>query len=105
MFMNIEGYRFIAMVHDLTMRDKKWTFVRSETWVTERSAEMGYTFRPKGAERRMPGKESSVMNERMRFVIRLKDGEAMASRCRGFGISRTVEIIMCSTLNSATECA
>src|SRR6185503_9237859 len=37
---------------------------------------------------RMPWKESSVMDERMRFVIRLKDGESMASLCREFGISR-----------------
>ena len=36
----------------------------------------------------MPRKESSVMDERMRFVIRLKDGESMASLCREFGISR-----------------
>jgi transposase len=36
----------------------------------------------------MPWKESSVMDERMRFVIRLKDGEGMASLCREFGISR-----------------
>src|ERR1700751_6044204 len=36
----------------------------------------------------MPWKESSVMDERIRFVIRLKDGESMASRCREFGISR-----------------
>ena len=28
------------------------------------------------------------MDERMRFVIRLKDGESMASLCREFGISR-----------------
>ena len=28
------------------------------------------------------------MDERMRFVIRLKDGESMASLCRQFGISR-----------------
>jgi putative transposase len=28
------------------------------------------------------------MDERMRFVIRLKDGEPMASLCREFGISR-----------------
>ena len=27
------------------------------------------------------------MDERMRFVIRLKDGETMASLCREFGIS------------------
>ena len=36
----------------------------------------------------MPWKESSVSDERMRFVIRLKDGESMASLCREFGISR-----------------
>jgi transposase InsO family protein len=36
----------------------------------------------------MPWKERSVMDERMRFVIRLKDGETMASLCREFGISR-----------------
>ncbi len=36
----------------------------------------------------MPWKETSVMDERMRFVIRLKDGESMASLCREFGISR-----------------
>src|SRR3954467_10887101 len=36
----------------------------------------------------MPWKESSVMDERMRFVIRLNDGESMASLCREFGISR-----------------
>jgi len=36
----------------------------------------------------MPWKESSVMDERMRFVIRFKDGESMASLCREFGISR-----------------
>lgn len=36
----------------------------------------------------MPWKESSVMDERIRFVIRLNDGESMASLCREFGISR-----------------
>ena len=36
----------------------------------------------------MPWKERSVMDERMRFVIRVKDGESMASLCREFGISR-----------------
>jgi transposase InsO family protein len=36
----------------------------------------------------MPWKERTVMDERMRFVIRLKDGETMASLCREFGISR-----------------
>src|SRR5579871_5767152 len=36
----------------------------------------------------MPWRKCSVMDERMRFVIRLKDGENMASLCREFGISR-----------------
>jgi len=49
---------------------------------------MGYTFRPEEGEEGMPWKESSVMDERMRFVIRLKDGESMALLCREFGISR-----------------
>jgi hypothetical protein len=50
---------------------------------------MGYTFPPAGGgEKGMPWKESSVMDERMRFVIRLKDGESMACLCREFGISR-----------------
>lgn len=36
----------------------------------------------------MPWKESSVLDERIRFVIRHKDGEDMTSLCREFGISR-----------------
>jgi len=36
----------------------------------------------------MPWRKCSVMEERMRFVIRLKDGESMASLCREFEISR-----------------
>jgi hypothetical protein len=49
---------------------------------------MGYTFSPeRGRKRKTPWKESSVRDERMRFVIRLKDGESMASLCREFGIS------------------
>jgi hypothetical protein len=36
----------------------------------------------------MPWKESSVMNEHMRFVLRLEDGEKMAHLCREFGVSR-----------------
>jgi len=36
----------------------------------------------------MPWKDWSVMEERMRFVLRLKDGESMTSLCREFGISR-----------------
>ena len=36
----------------------------------------------------MPWKESSVMDERLRFVARLLEGEAMTDVCRSFGISR-----------------
>jgi transposase InsO family protein len=36
----------------------------------------------------MPWKESSVMDERLRFIARLLDGEPMTDVCREFGISR-----------------
>ncbi len=36
----------------------------------------------------MPWKASSVMEERLRFVARLLDGEAMTDICREFGVSR-----------------
>jgi transposase InsO family protein len=36
----------------------------------------------------MPWKECSVMEERMRFVVRVLDGEPMSEMCREFGISR-----------------
>src|SRR5437868_9126618 len=36
----------------------------------------------------MPWKASSVMEERLCFVARLLDGEAMTDMCREFGISR-----------------
>lgn len=36
----------------------------------------------------MPWKECSVMDEKLKFVARLLDGESMASLCREFGISR-----------------
>lgn len=36
----------------------------------------------------MPWKESSVMEERLRFVARLLEGEPMSDVCRAFGISR-----------------
>ena len=36
----------------------------------------------------MPWKECSVMDERLRFVARLLDGEAMTNVCSEFGISR-----------------
>ena len=36
----------------------------------------------------MPWKASSVMEERLRFVARLLDGETMTDVCREFGVSR-----------------
>jgi transposase len=36
----------------------------------------------------MPWTASSVMEERLRFVGRLLDGEAMTDVCRDFGVSR-----------------
>ena len=36
----------------------------------------------------MPWKECRVVEERLRFIARLLDGETMASLCREFGISR-----------------
>ena len=36
----------------------------------------------------MPWKECSVMDERLRFIAQLLDGEAMSEVCRAFGISR-----------------
>ena len=36
----------------------------------------------------MPWKQCSVMDERLRFVARLLDGETMSEVCRDFGISR-----------------
>ena len=36
----------------------------------------------------MPWKECSVMDERLRFVAKLLDGESMTEACREFGISR-----------------
>ncbi len=36
----------------------------------------------------MPWKETSVMNERMKFISRLLSGEKMSPLCREFGVSR-----------------
>jgi transposase len=50
---------------------------------------MGYTFSLVcKREVWMPWKASSVMEERLRFVARLLDGEAMTDVCREFGVSR-----------------
>ena len=36
----------------------------------------------------MPWKECNAMDERLRFVAKLLDGEKMSVMCREFGISR-----------------
>jgi len=36
----------------------------------------------------MPWKECNVVEERLRFIARLLDGEKMAGLCREFGIAR-----------------
>ena len=43
----------------------------------------------------MPWKASSVMEERLRFVARLLDGETMTGVCREFGISRKTGYKIC----------
>src|SRR6266699_5288909 len=43
----------------------------------------------------MPWKECSVMDERLRFVAQLLDGEAMSEVCRAFGISRKTGYKIC----------
>jgi uncharacterized protein YerC len=48
---------------------------------------MGNTFRYL-REVLMPWKETSVMEDRLRFVVRLLEGEGMSDVCREFGISR-----------------
>jgi transposase len=48
---------------------------------------MGNTV-PLSGEVWMPWKECSVVDERLRFVAQLLDGEAMSEVCRAFAISR-----------------
>jgi hypothetical protein len=36
----------------------------------------------------MPWQECNLMDERLKFVARLLDGEEMAGLCREFGVSR-----------------
>ena len=40
----------------------------------------------------MPWKECSVMDERLRFVVKLLDGESMSELCRQFGTSRQLGV-------------
>jgi len=48
---------------------------------------MVYTIRHLGASQ-MPWRECKPMDERLKFVARILDGEKMAVVCREFGISR-----------------
>ena len=43
----------------------------------------------------MPWKECSVMDERVRFVAQLLEGEKMAALCREFAISRKTGYKIC----------
>ena len=49
---------------------------------------MVYTFPHLGERTQMPWNECKPMDERLRFVARLLEGEKMAPLCREFGISR-----------------
>ena len=55
----------------------------------------------------MPWKVSSVMDERLRFVARLLEGDAMTDLCVEFGVSRkTRELLvrrLASEIRSATS--
>jgi hypothetical protein len=42
-------------------------------------------------ESKMPWKECNRMDERLKFIARLLDGERMAGLCREFGISRKTD--------------
>ena len=53
--------------------------------MTDRTGHMGNTFPLSGGEAWMPWKECSVMDERLRLVAQLLDGEAMSEVCRAFG--------------------
>lgn len=48
----------------------------------------GLHFGPFARRARVPWKECSQMDERLKFVARVLDGEKMAVLCRDFGISR-----------------
>src|SRR5215510_6947490 len=52
----------------------------------------------------MPWKECSVMDERLRFVARLLDGEAMSLVCREFGFSRKTGYKIFERYKSARGC-
>src|SRR6185312_7729485 len=74
---------------DYEERNPSWDYCAARHIGNRTYRRHGLHFFPwKGAGGGMPWKESSVMDERIRFVIRLKDGESMAALCREFQISR-----------------
>jgi len=54
---------------------------------------MGYTIGPFAEERKMPWKECNQMDERLKFIARLLDGEKMAAVCRDFNVSTGYKIL------------
>src|SRR5215813_3348720 len=59
-----------------------------ERGVTVHSGDMGYTIGRFAGERKMPWKECNQMDERLKFIARLLNGEKMAAVCRDFNVSR-----------------
>jgi len=49
---------------------------------------MGYTIGPFARRAKMPWQECNQMDERLKFIARLLDGEKMAALCRDFNVSR-----------------
>ena len=54
---------------------------------------MVYTFPHLGERTQMHWNECKPIDERLRFIARLLEGEKMAPVCREFGISRVAEYI------------
>jgi hypothetical protein len=52
----------------------------------------------------MPWRECSKMDERLRFVARLLEGEKMAELCREFDISRKTGLLAYSDYPGCSSC-
>ena len=63
---------------------KEETHERPDTWVTVCTGHIGEVTLPPLGEEAMPWKEYSVMDEGVRFVARLLEGDGMAALCREF---------------------
>jgi putative transposase len=50
----------------------------------------------------MPRQECNLMDERLKFVARLLDGEEMAGLCREFGVSRKTGYKILNRYNSVS---